>query len=429
MHQPLAERMRPQTLERYLGQPHLVGPTGAISRALKNGLIPSMILWGPPGTGKTTLAELIAKASGRPFYRLTAVSAGVKQVREAIRKAGDSGGLFAGEPPLLFIDEIHRFSKSQQDSLLQAVERGHVILLGATTENPSFEVVPALLSRVQVYVLNPFSKVDLLEIARAALTRDPLLKQRAIQLKQTAALLRFSGGDARRLLNILELLVSHLAGEAEKIVITDESVVASCTQNMAHYDKAGAQHHDMASALIKSIQGSDPNAAVYWLARMLKGGEDLKFIARRLLISASEDVGNANPNALVLANSTFQAVNAIGHPESRILLSQCAIYLATSPKSNSTYLAIGKAQQLARDTADMPVPLHLRNAPTRLMKELEYGSGYRYPHDEAQHFVDQAYLPEPLSGQLLYVPGKNPQEDQAAQFLAKRWKDRYDYGD
>lgn len=421
--------MRPQTLERYIGQPHLVGPAGVISRALESDLIPSMILWGPPGTGKTTLAELIAKASGRPFYRLTAVSAGVKEVREAIRKAGDPGGLFGVKPPILFIDEIHRFNKSQQDSLLQAVEKGRISLLGATTENPSFEVVPALLSRVQVYVLNPFAEADLLEIVHAALRRDPLLKQHAIQLKQTAALLRFSGGDARRLLNILELLVSRLAGEGEKIVITDQSVAASCTQNMARYDKAGAQHYDMASALIKSIRGSDPNAAVYWLARMLEGGEDLKFIARRLLISAAEDIGNANPTALVLANSTFQAVGAIGHPESRILLSQCVLYLATSPKSNSAYLAIGKAQQLARKTADVPVPLHLRNAPTRLMKELGYGSGYRYPHDEAQHFVDQAYLPESLSGQMLYVPGKNPREDQAAEFLAKRWKGRYDYGD
>ncbi|MBT8272534.1 MAG: replication-associated recombination protein A, partial [Bacteroidia bacterium] len=371
MNTPLAERLRPNTLKDYLSQSHLVGPEGTLTKHITQGLIPSMILWGPPGTGKTTLAHIISKESNRPFYTLTAISSGVKDVREVIEKAKQSGGLFTTKNPILFIDEIHRFSKSQQDSLLQAVEKGWITLIGATTENPSFEVIPALLSRCQVYILNDFDKSDLETLLDRAIKQDEILSKKKIKLTETEALIRLSGGDARKLLNIFELTVNSY--DNGTIEITNDIVKRKVQHNPVRYDKAGEQHYDIISAFIKSIRGSDPNAAVYWLARMIEGGEDLKFIARRMLILASEDIGNANPNALVLANSTFQAVSTIGYPESRIILSQCATYLASSPKSNASYLAIGKAQELVRKTGDLSVPLSIRNAPTKLMKELGYG--------------------------------------------------------
>jgi putative ATPase len=424
MNEPLAERIRPKSLDEYISQQHLIGEKGYLTQHIKNGIIPSLILWGPPGIGKTTLANIIAKESGRPFYALSAINSGVKDIRDVIDKAKNSGGLFTTKNPILFIDEIHRFSKSQQDSLLGAVEKGWVTLIGATTENPSFEVIPALLSRCQVYILNSFEKEDLIALLNRAIKNDIVISKKKINLKETDALLRLSGGDARKLLNIFELLVSSEQGS---ITITDKFVLERVQKNMARYDKTGEQHYDIISALIKSIRGSDPNAAVYWLARMIEGGEDVKFIARRLLISASEDIGNANPNALILANTTFQAVSTIGFPESRIILSQCAVYLANSPKSNASYEAIGKAQQLVQKTGDLSVPLHLRNAPTKLMKDLNYGKDYKYAHNHENNFIDQEFLPEEISNSKLYEPGNNVRENSFKEFLKKRWKKKYNY--
>lgn len=420
MEAPLAERIRPQQLEDYISQEHLVGPQGSLTQQIKSGFIPSLIFWGPPGTGKTTLAEIIAKTSGRPFYQLSAIHAGVKDVREVIEKAKQSGGLFSTKNPILFIDEIHRFNKSQQDSLLAAVEKGWVTLIGATTENPSFEVVPALLSRCQVYTLKAFTKEDLSKILSRAIETDPFLSSKKIIIQEEEALFRLSGGDGRKLLNLFELIVN--AFNEETIVITNEKVMQLAQKNTVLYDKTGEQHYDIISAFIKSIRGSDPDAAVYWLARMIEGGEDLKFIARRLIISASEDVGLANPTALIMANNTFQAVSVIGYPESRILLSQCAIYLATSAKSNASYLAIGKAQQVVKQTGDLPVPIHLRNAPTKLMKELGYGEDYKYAHDYPGNFVDQQYLPNEIVDIKLYEPGENARENEIKKFIFNRWK-------
>ncbi len=425
MNEPLAERVRPRKLSDYISQGHLVGPEGALTRQIRSGTIPSLIFWGPPGTGKTTLAQIIAEESGRPFYTLSAINSGVKEVREVIDKAKQSGGLFTTKNPILFIDEIHRFSKSQQDSLLAAVEKGWVTLIGATTENPSFEVIPALLSRCQVYTLNSFGKEDLLRLLDRAMAEDPWLRSRDIDLAETDALLRLSGGDGRKLLNIFELVVAA-AGDGP-VSITNERVTELVQQSPARYDKAGEQHYDIISAFIKSIRGSDPNAAVYWLARMIEGGEDVKFIARRMLIAASEDIGLANPTALVMASATFQAVQVIGYPEARIILSQCALYLATSPKSNSSYEAIKKAQQEVRNSGDLPVPLALRNAPTQLMKDLGYGEDYAYAHDHPGNFVPLEYLPEVLSGRSFYTAGKNGREDAIADFLKARWKGKYDF--
>jgi putative ATPase len=423
MNEPLAERIRPQRLEDYISQQHLVGKNGILTNLIKQGVIPSLILWGPPGIGKTTLAHIIATESKRPFYTLSAISSGVKDVREVIEKAKKSGGLFTAKNPILFIDEIHRFSKSQQDSLLGAVEKGWVTLIGATTENPSFEVIPALLSRCQVYILNSFDKEDLVSLLHRAIEKDDFLSSKKIILKETDALLQVSGGDARKLLNIFELLVSV----DDEIEITNELVLSKIQKNTARYDKTGEQHYDIVSAFIKSIRGSDPNAAVYWLARMIEGGEDVKFIARRMLILASEDIGNANPTALILANNTFQAVAIIGNPEARIILSQCAVYLANSTKSNASYLAIGKAQELVRETGDLSVPLNLRNAPTKLMKDLDYGKEYQYSHNYPNNFVAQEFLPEEISGSKLYEPGENQRENQFRELLKSRWKNRYDY--
>ncbi|MGJ5643509.1 replication-associated recombination protein A [Formosa sp. S-31] len=425
MSAPLAERLRPQNLDDYVSQTHLVGPTGPLRIQLKQGLISSMIFWGPPGTGKTTLANIIANLSGRPFYTLSAINSGVKDIREVIDKAKGSGGLFTTKNPILFIDEIHRFSKSQQDSLLQAVEKGWVTLIGATTENPSFEVIPALLSRCQVYILKPFEKVHLEQLLKRAIETDAALIKKNITLKETSALLRLSGGDARKLLNIFELLINTF--ETDDIVITDEIVLEKIQNNTARYDKTGEQHYDIISAFIKSIRGSDPNGAVYWLARMIEGGEDVKFIARRLLILASEDIGNANPTALIMANNTFQAVSAIGYPESRITLSQCTIYLACSPKSNSAYEAIGKAQQLVKATGDLSVPLHIRNAPTKLMKDLGYGEDYKYAHSYENNFAIQEFLPDEIKNTRLYEPGANSREHSHRDFLKQRWKGKYGY--
>lgn len=425
MNTPLAERIRPKNLEGYLSQPHLVGPDGALTAQLKTGVVPSMIFWGPPGTGKTTLANIIANESGRPFYTLSAVDSGVAAVREVINKAKESDTLFSAQNPILFIDEIHRFSKSQQDSLLGAVEKGWVTLIGATTENPSFEVIPALLSRCQVYVLESFSKQDLEILLDRAIKEDTVLSKKKISIKESEALIRLSGGDARKLLNILELVV--LSEESDKVTITDDMVQQKVQKNTVLYDKTGEQHYDIISAFIKSIRGSDPNAAVYWLARMIEGGEDVKFIARRMLILASEDIGNANPTALVLANSTFQAVNTIGYPEARIILSQCAIYLATSPKSNASYKAIGAAQQKVKETGDLSVPLSIRNAPTKLMKELGYGKEYQYAHNYEGNFADHEFLPEELKGTTFYEPGNNPKESQLRNYLKNLWKDKYGY--
>ncbi|MEE4001326.1 replication-associated recombination protein A [Tenacibaculum sp. FZY0031] len=423
MNQPLAERIRPQNLTDYISQQHLVGENGILTNHIKQGIIPSLILWGPPGIGKTTLANIIANESGRPFYTLSAISSGVKDVREVIEKAKKSGGLFTQKNPILFIDEIHRFSKSQQDSLLGAVEKGWVTLVGATTENPSFEVIPALLSRCQVYILNSFDKNDLIALLHRAMERDEIISQKKISLKETDALLQVSGGDARKLLNIFELLVAA----EDKIEVTNELVLSKIQKNTVRYDKTGEQHYDIISAFIKSIRGSDPNAAVYWLARMIEGGEDVKFIARRMLIAASEDIGNANPTALILANNTFQAVSVIGYPESRIILSQCAVYLANSAKSNASYIAIGEAQNLVKTTGDLSVPLHLRNAPTKLMKDLAYGKEYLYSHNYAGNFINQEFLPEEIKNTKLYEPGNNARENQFRELLKKRWKDKYNY--
>ncbi|MDX6182143.1 replication-associated recombination protein A [Flavobacterium sp. Fl-77] len=425
MEAPLAERIRPQKLEDYVSQSHLVGPNGSLTQQISKGIIPSLIFWGPPGTGKTTLAQIIAQESKRPFYILSAINSGVKDIRDVIEKAKQSGGLFTARNPILFIDEIHRFSKSQQDSLLAAVEKGWITLIGATTENPSFEVIPALLSRCQVYVLNAFTKADLETLLLRAMKTDSYLATKNIVLKETEALLRLSGGDGRKLLNIFELVVN--ASASDEIIITNDIVFALVQQNTVLYDKSGEQHYDIVSAFIKSIRGSDPNGAVYWLARMIEGGEDVKFIARRMLILSSEDIGNANPTAFIMANNTFQAVATIGYPESRIILSQCAIYLATSPKSNASYLAIGNAQQLVKQTGDLPVPIHLRNAPTKLMKELGYGDDYKYSHDYTNNFAEQEFLPEAIKETVLYNPGSNSRENSNREFLKNRWKDKYGY--
>ncbi|WP_299055812.1 replication-associated recombination protein A [uncultured Polaribacter sp.] len=422
MNEPLAERIRPKKLEDYISQQHLVGKNGILTNLITKGIIPSLILWGPPGIGKTTLANIIATTSGRPFYTLSAINSGVKEVREVIEKAKKSGGLFTTKNPILFIDEIHRFSKSQQDSLLGAVEKGWVTLIGATTENPSFEVIPALLSRCQVYILNSFDKEDLVALLNRAIKEDTILSRKKITLKETEALLQVSGGDARKLLNIFELLVA----DDQEITITNEFVLTKIQKNTVRYDKTGEQHYDIVSAFIKSIRGSDPNAAVYWLARMLEGGEDVKFIARRLLIAASEDIGNANPTALILANNTFQAVSVVGNPESRIILSQCSIYLANSPKSNASYMAINEAQELVKQTGDLSIPLHLRNAPTKLMKDLAYGKGYKYAHNYDGNFVDQEYLPETITGTKFYEPSNNARENSFREILKNKWK-KYKY--
>ena len=421
---PLAERLRPHTLDDFIGQEHLIGKNGALLKILKNNLIPSLIFWGPPGVGKTTLANIIAKQLERPFYTLSAINSGVKDVREVINKA-KSLGLFGQNVPILFIDEIHRFSKSQQDSLLNAVEKGIVTLIGATTENPSFEVIPALLSRCQVYVLKHFNKSHLLQLLEKAIITDKQLKQKSIHIKESDALFRISGGDGRKLLNIFELVVNSQS--SSKITINNEMVLQSAQENIALYDKNGEQHYDIISAFIKSIRGSDPNAAVYWLARMLEGGEDIKFIARRLIILASEDIGNANPTALIMANNCFQAISNVGMPESRIILSQTTIYLACSTKSNASYLAINKAQELVKEKGPLAVPLELRNAPTKLMNDLEYGKNYSYAHDFENNFVDQEFMPDEISRTTLYYPGNNDREQKFKEKLSFNWKNKYDY--
>jgi len=425
MNEPLAERIRPKSLEDYISQQHLVGKEGALPKHLDQGILPSMIFWGPPGTGKTTLAQIIAAESKRPFYQLSAINSGVKDVREVIDKAKQAGGLFTVKNPILFIDEIHRFSKSQQDSLLAAVEKGWITLIGATTENPSFEVNPALLSRCQVYILKDFGTDDLKLILERAIKKDVFLKDKKITIKETEALFRLSGGDGRKLLNNFELLVQQ--AESATVEITDDFVIKSLQKNTVLYDKTGEQHYDIVSAFIKSIRGSDPNAAVYWLARMIAGGEDVKFIARRMLILSSEDIGNANPTAMVIANNCFQAVTSIGYPEARIILSQTAIYLANSPKSNSSYVAIDAALATVKESGDLSIPLALRNAPTKLMKELGYGQDYKYAHDYQGNFVQTNFLPEQLKGEVFYQPGNNPREQKIREELKTKWKGNYPY--
>lgn len=426
MNTPLAERMRPYDLSLYVGQEHLVGENGSLRNQIDSGWLTSLILWGPPGTGKTTLANIIANQTKRTFFTLSAISSGIKEVREVIDQSKQSTGLFTAKNPIVFIDEIHRFNKTQQDSLLQAVEKGWITLIGATTENPSFEVIPALLSRCQVYILHVFERKDLEKLLQNAIDKDVFLKTKNIKLSETEALLRLSGGDARKLLNTFELVIKSFS-EEENIEITNEKVLQIVQQNTVLYDKVGEQHYDIVSAFIKSIRGSDPNGAVYWLARMIEGGEDVKFIARRMLILASEDIGNANPTALILANNTFQAVTTIGYPEARIILSQCATYLASSPKSNASYKAINLAQQIVKQTGDLPVPIHLRNAPTKLMKELNYGKDYKYSHDYPNNFAFQDFLPEDLQGQTFYEPGDNQRENALRTYLRNLWGDRYNY--
>lgn len=421
---PLAELLRPQSLDEYVGQEHLVGATSVLRKAIESGQIPSMILWGPPGTGKTTLANIISKTLKRPFYSLSAINSGVKEVREVIDKAKNQNLFSGGGKPILFIDEIHRFSKSQQDSLLGAVETGQVTLVGATTENPSFEVISALLSRCQVYILKGLEKKDLETLLTKGVEKLGS-QDRPIELTETASMLRYSGGDARKLLNNLQLIVQGI--EESPCVVTNEKVEEILQNSLATYDKGGENHYDIISAFIKSMRGSDPNAAVYWLARMIAGGEDVKFIARRMLILASEDIGAANPTALVIANNCFQAVSVIGLPESEIILSQTAVYLANSPKSNATYKAIKTAKALVASTGDLPVPLHLRNAPTKLMKEIGYGKDYDYSHDNVGNFSDQEFLPSEISGTVLYEPQKNARESNDRERLKNLWKDRYGY--
>ena len=415
---PLAERLRPATLGELVGQQHLTGKGSILRTAIENGKVPSMILWGPPGVGKTTIANIIAQTLEVPFYTLSAISSGVKEVREIIETAKTQ------ERVILFIDEIHRFNKGQQDAFLGAVEKGIITLIGATTENPSFEVNSALLSRCQVYVLKPLDETDLINLLQHAIDTDEILSTKKIELKETTALISISGGDARKLLNLLELVTETLA---DNMVITDKTVMEIAQQRIAIYDKKGDQHYDIISAFIKSIRGSDPNGAVYWLARMIEGGEDVKFIARRLLILASEDIGNANPNALLLANATFDAVNKIGYPESRIILSQCVTYLASSPKSNASVMAIGDALSAVQKHGDLPVPLHIRNAPTKLMKNLNYGKDYAYSHNYENNFAPQEYLPKEISGSTFYDPGKNAREEELRKYLRTLWKDKYKY--
>jgi putative ATPase len=420
---PLAERMRPIILDDYIGQDHLLKKDASLRRALDAGMIPSMIFWGPPGVGKTTLANLIAAHLNRPVYTLSAISSGVKDVREVIQRV-EQAGMFQEKGTILFIDEIHRFSKAQQDSLLGAVEKGTITLIGATTENPSFEVIAALLSRCQVYTLKEHTKDDLLELLVRAIKTDGYLKTKNIILTSTDALLAISGGDARKLLNVFEIIIGTFQGE-QTIEITDEVVLKNAQQSLSRYDKDGEQHYDIISAFIKSIRGSDPNAAVYWLARMVEGGEDPKFIARRLIISASEDIGLANPNALLIATNCFQAVEAVGFPEARIILSQCTLYLATSPKGNASYMAINKAQETVRETGDLGVPLPLRNAPTALMKELGYGKGYFYSHDYPNNFKEQEFLPEELIGKNFFKAGSSAKEQEIGKSIERNWKEKY----
>ena len=415
---PLAARMRPSRLDDLVGQEHLVGPKGIIRQAIASGNIPSMILWGPPGVGKTTIANIIANEVKKPFYTLSAVNAGVKDVREVIEKAKTS------PRSILFIDEIHRFNKGQQDALLGAVEKGTITLIGATTENPSFEVNSALLSRCQVYILKALGEEELMELVRQALQNDEVLKKRKIAIQEHQALLNISGGDGRKLLNLVELITDALLGD---IVITDKLVMELAQKHIAIYDKSGEQHYDIISAFIKSIRGSDPNAAVYYLARMVEGGEDVKFIARRMVILASEDIGNANPTALVMATNTFQAVDVIGYPEARIILAQCAVYLASSAKSNASYMAIDSALNKIQETGDLPVPLSIRNAPTRLMKKLDYGKGYQYAHSYAGNFVNMEFLPDEIKGTKFYEPGNNTREEELRKYLRSLWKDKYGY--
>ncbi|HXS58080.1 MAG TPA: replication-associated recombination protein A [Hanamia sp.] len=422
---PLAERLRPSNLEHLIGQDHLTGKGSILQNALANGSIPSMILWGPPGVGKTTIANIIARTLNVPFYTLSAISAGVKDVREVIEKARHE------QNAILFIDEIHRFNKGQQDALLSAVEKGIITLIGATTENPSFEVNSALLSRCQVYILKSLKKEGLIALINHAIREDVILSKLSINIKETEAIINLSGGDGRKLLNLLELVINQQLSTADKdseeILVTDDLVIKAAQQKVALYDKKGEQHYDIISAFIKSIRGSDPNAAVYWMARMIEGGEDVKFIARRMVILASEDIGNANPTALVLATNTFQAVNMIGYPESRIILSQCATYLASSPKSNASYEAIGKAQALVKQYGDLPVPLAIRNAPTKLMKKLDYGKDYQYAHSYENNFANMEFLPEEIKNSVLYNPGKNAREEELRRFLRERWKEKYGY--
>jgi putative ATPase len=417
---PLAERMRPQTLDELVGQQHLTGKGSILRTAIEHGKIPSMILWGPPGTGKTTIANIIAHTLNAPFIQLSAISSGVKDVRDAIAQAQTTTGT------ILFIDEIHRFNKGQQDALLGAVEKGTITLIGATTENPSFEVNSALLSRCQVYVLKPLEEKDLIKLLQQALEKDEWLRTKNVELKETEALLRLSGGDARKLLNLLELVIDALSGK-KQIIITDDVVMKVAQQRIALYDKSGEQHYDIISAFIKSMRGSDPNGAIYWLARMIEGGEDVKFIARRMVIFASEDIGNANPTAIVLANSCFEAVNKIGYPESRIILAQCATYLASSHKSNASYMAIEEALDMVRKQGDLSVPLHIRNAPTGLMKRMGYGKNYKYAHSYDNNFTEQEFLPDEIKGTAFYDPGKNPREEELRKFLRNLWKHKYGY--
>lgn len=418
---PLAERLRPTTLEELGGQQHLTGKGSILRAAIENGVIPSMILWGPPGVGKTTIANIIAHTLQVPFFQLSAISSGVKDIREIIEQARQT------EKAILFIDEIHRFNKGQQDALLGAVEKGIITLIGATTENPSFEVNAALLSRCQVYVLKQLTNEDLRQLLTDAMQKDEWLASKIIELKETEALFNISGGDARKLLNLFELVVQSGSNKKGGVVINDEMVMKVAQQKIALYDKQGEQHYDIISAFIKSMRGSDPNAAVYWLARMIEGGEDVKFIARRMLIFASEDVGNANPNALLLANATFDAVSKIGYPESRIILSQCATYLASSSKSNASYEAINQAQAAVSQHGDLPVPLHIRNAPTKLMKNMDYGKGYKYAHSFDGNFAEQEYLPEKISGTTFYAPQNNARENELRKYLKEKWGDKYKY--
>ena len=424
---PLAERMRPRSLKDYVGQEKLIGSKGTLKNIIESGLIPSMILWGPPGTGKTTLAELLSKVQERPFYQISAINTGVKDIREIIEKSKNRGGLFTKKNPILFIDEIHRFSKSQQDALLGAVEKGIITLIGATTENPSFEVINALLSRCQVFILEPLPLKALQVIINRAISKDLILSKKEIIISEDETLIKLSGGDARKLLSILDLVISILDKGSSKITITNEKVMDVVQTNMLMFDKSGDLHYDIVSAFIKSIRGSDPSAAIYWLARMIEGGEDMKFVARRLIILASEDIGNANPNALLIAKSTFDSINIIGMPESRIIISQCVIYLASSVKSNSCYKAINKAQEIVKNTGDLSVPIHLRNAPTILSKELKHGENYNYSHEYDNNFISQDYLPKEIKDMSFYIPGNNQKENILRNYLKSLWKDKYEY--